>query len=96
MPVVELRTRLERRIDPDYSSAIGDNQTRWDNRIRVGADFTAGKNISGQLRYQYAESVFWTPNKNYSDDNSDLLLGNVSLKQKIGRASCRERVLRLV
>ncbi|HSI72060.1 MAG TPA: alginate export family protein [Fimbriimonas sp.] len=81
LPIYELRSRVERRIDPDFSSAIGDNQTRWDNRLRAGTDFSSGKNVTGQLRYQYSHSTFWRPTLNNSDDNSDLLLGNISYKQ---------------
>jgi hypothetical protein len=82
--VVEDRTRFERRDDQDYSAATTDGRSRLDSRFRIGWDYSVGKKISGQLRYQYSHTLFWTPALNFSDDNSNLLLGNISINEKVG------------
>lgn len=82
--VLEERIRIERRDDQDFSNLLSDGRTRLDNRFRIGWDFTSGKNISGQIRYQYLHSLFWTDKLNNSDENSDLLLANVALKTTSG------------
>lgn len=82
--LIEDRIRFERRDDQDFSDSTSDGRSRLDNRFRVGFDYTSGKEISGQLRYQYAHSVFWSPAINNSDENSDLLLGNIQIKKKTG------------
>src|SRR5688572_6028039 len=81
-PVVELRSRIIYTDDRDLSSTTTDYQTRWDNRIRAGFDFKSGARLSGQLRYQYNHTTFWTLPRNFSDDGSNLLLGNIALKTK--------------
>ena len=82
--VFEHRIRFERRDDQDFSELTSDGRSRLDNRFRIGFDFSAGKDVTGQVRYQYSHSTFWTDALNFSDDNSDLLLGNVSWKRKEG------------
>ncbi|MEZ0325792.1 MAG: alginate export family protein [Fimbriimonas sp.] len=80
-PVIEIRSRIIYNDNRDISSATNDYQTRWDNRLRAGFDFKYGKDVSGQLRYQYNHSTLWTPNLNNSDDGSNLFLANVSVKR---------------
>ena len=93
-PVVELRARNERRIDRDFSDAASDNRSELQTRGRFGFDFTYGKNASGKIRYQYAHSTIWTPQLNFSDENSDLYLGFVDYKAEPGIFSIGRQTLR--
>lgn len=93
-PVVELRTRFDRRLDRDLSEAVGDNRSAIDSRARVGFDFNNGKDVSGRFRWQYAHSLVWTATKNGSDESSDLYLGHIDFKTPSGTWSLGRQVLK--
>lgn len=83
-PVVELRTRLDRRLDKDLSDAVDDNRSALESRARIGFDFVDGKEISGKFRWQYAHTLAWTPKGNGSDESSDLYFGYIDVKTPHG------------
>lgn len=101
VPVVEFRTRLERRLDRDLDESANDNRSELATRLRVGFDFTQGKNLSGKVRYQLGQSEFWTPQRNWSDEHSDIFIAQVDTKAgkdgtfTIGRQSIRKGAGRL-
>jgi hypothetical protein len=79
-PVVELRTRFERRLDRDQSSAANDDRSELQTRGRFGFDFELDSKVSGKVRYQYSDSLRWTAKRNDSDMNSDLYLAFAAFK----------------
>lgn len=83
-PVVELRTRFDRRTDRDFSDAAEDNRSTLDFRARIGFDFSDGKKVSGKFRYQYTDAEMWTQAQNWSDMNSDVYLAYADIKDKQG------------
>ena len=93
-PVVELRTRFDRRLDRDLSDANSDNRTQWEQRARIGADFQAGAKISGRVRYQYAHTLAWTPTRTGTDESSDLYLGHIDFKTNEGTVSIGRQILK--
>lgn len=74
---IETRTRLERRLDRDFDAVFNDNRTDLLSRVRVGVNWTYGKNVSGVVQYQYAHDLAFTSRRNFSTENSDLFQANV-------------------
>lgn len=93
-PVIELRTRFDRRLEKDMSDAVDDNRSALDSRARVGFDFSNGKEVSGRVRWQYSHSLFWTPTRNGSDESSDLYLGHIDFKSHTGTWSLGRQILK--
>ncbi len=93
-PVVELRTRLSRRLDRDLSDAASDNRSAWEQRVRIGFDFKDGARISGRVRYQYAHTLAWNPTRTGSDESSDLYLGHLDIKSNDGTWSLGRQILK--
>lgn len=80
-PYVELRERYERRTDRDFNEAANDNRSDVLTRFRVGAGFTLGKTLGGQLEYQFAHDWQWSRRGNLSGRNSDASLANLTYTQ---------------
>lgn len=93
-PVIELRTRFDRRQDRDLSDANSDNRTLWEQRARLGVDFKFGEKISGRVRYQYAHTLAWTPTRTASDESSDLYLGHIDFKTTDGTVTVGRQILK--
>jgi hypothetical protein len=90
-PVIDLRERVERRIDKDFSEAGSDNRTDLLSRWRVGVDFSYKKDFSGRIVYQYAHNLFWTAaENNNAPERSDIFVAYVDVpagksKVRLGR-----------
>lgn len=75
-PILELRARLERRIQRDLSDATNDDTTDLFGRVRAGAAI-GYRQYRVQVVYQYAFGVDYNFNTHVSTERSDLVLGNV-------------------
>ena len=78
-PYIDLRERIERRLDRDFDSSRSDNRTDLFSRWRVGVRATEGKRLKAQIELQYAHDTIWTPARNHSTENRDLSIGYVEL-----------------
>jgi len=84
-PVVDLRERIERRLDKDFSESKSDNRTDLFSRWRVGVDYGYRKNVSGKVLFQYSTDLYWTAAKNDAAmERSDVLVAYVDVKGKEG------------
>ncbi len=77
-PILELRARLERRQNRDFSDATDDSFSDGLTRFRAGTGFKL-RNLLGQLVYQYAHDENWNAVRNRALWRSDLLLANVGV-----------------
>jgi hypothetical protein len=77
-PFFEDRERFERRLNKGFSTKVADNASDLFTRARPGINFSYNK-ITGQVVYQFSHDWDWNHTKNSSTDNSDLLLGYVSV-----------------
>lgn len=98
---VELRTRLERRTDKDFSGVLSDNRSDLLQRIRVGASRKITSNVQVLLQYQYVGSLNWADSGNATGEHSDLYQATVSYKKgaerwTIGRQEINVGTQRLV
>lgn len=78
-PVLEFRSRYERRIDADFQPDRGDNRSNLLLRGRVGLQLSKD-GLTGRVVYQHASSLNWFPAGNGIAIRSDLLEANVSFK----------------
>lgn len=81
-PLLEVRERYETRIDKDFDSAVPDRRTDLFSRVRPGVEIRYSKNWKAQLVYQYAHDWAWTPGRNFSTENSDLLYANAQFESR--------------
>jgi hypothetical protein len=75
----EHRTRVERRIDRDFSPDVRDCATLLLTRYRAGITWRPG-DVKFRVQYQYAHRLEWTPARNFSRERSDLLEANVEFR----------------
>jgi hypothetical protein len=92
-PVLEIRERVERRLDRDFSAAGDDDRSDLFSRLRVGFDFTLSPGVSGRLRYQYGHNWIWSTNRNFSVDNSDLYLAHLDFRAGNGTISVGRQLI---
>ena len=95
---VDTRLRFERRIDRDFNRTNSDNRSELLLRVRPGVTAKLAK-WSARLQWQLAESVVWTPQRNFSATNSDATVASIMYtdgpqkvtvgRQKIGFADER-------
>ena len=78
----EYRARYERHTDPSFTSAVNDNRSDLLQRVRVGTTVHLAPNLKATAQYQYAQTTTWTGRRNFSDDGSDLLVGNLTYSSK--------------
>lgn len=78
-PVLEFRSRYERRIDADFQPDRRDNRSNLLLRERVGLQLSKD-GVTGRIVYQHASSLNWFPAGNGIAIRSDLLEANVSFK----------------
>ena len=71
-PYAEVRERLERHINPTFSSPADKNRSDLYSRYRVGVDIEVNRALTAKLEYQYAQDTFWTQASNGSADASDV------------------------
>lgn len=69
----EFRTRLERRTNRDFNSAVNDNRTDLFTRFRPGVTVSQGP-WSGRFQFQYAHSWTWSGGRSFSGENRDVSL----------------------
>jgi hypothetical protein len=78
-PIVEVRQRMERRIDRDFADASNDNRTDLFGRYRVGLGFGL-REWSGKLVYQVADDEAWTASRNWMTERRDVVLAYAERK----------------
>jgi hypothetical protein len=70
----EVRERYERRIDRDFNEDVYDNRSDLLSRYRLGFAGRLDETWVWKLEWQYAHTVSWTPQANFSTWNSDASL----------------------
>lgn len=83
-PVIssEYRARYELHTDASFTSAVNDNRSDILQRVRIGTTFHVAPNLRATAQYQYAQTTTWTSKRNFSDDGSDLLVGQLAYSSK--------------
>ena len=71
---LEVRERIERRLDRDFLQSNPDNRSDAYTRVRPGFELTYGEHFSAAVQYQYAHDWVSTPAKTFTRDNSDATL----------------------
>lgn len=89
-PLLEVRERYEARLDRDFDGDRPDRKIEMLTRFRPGVEVTVGKHWKAQLVYEYTHGLVWSPQRNFSTEGSNLVIGNVQwqspeLKVVVGR-----------
>jgi hypothetical protein len=92
-PIFEYRGRVERRLEPDFSDAVYDDRTVFEQRFRAGLNYDGGKGLTGEFRYQYSHEWFFRESGNNSHDSSDVFLAHLDLKRKEGTYSLGRQII---
>jgi len=84
-PIIDVRERIERRVDKDFSESKSDNRTDLFSRWRAGVDFSYQKNVTGKIVYQYSHDEYWMAAKtDAAMERSDVYLAYADFKSKDG------------
>jgi hypothetical protein len=91
----EARVRFERRTDRDFSRTDLDNRSDVLTRIRIGGEYKFDAKTRVFAQYQYAHDWIWTPQLNFSTENSDLYQGFVERKFSDGTVTLGRQLINI-